>query len=161
MCDKSVCPHKAEELCLCRPVKERDQDVLALVEHVAANMADIRWELDYTDIDRPEKRRLCRVGVCRICGGVLCHEMDASDDLAGDDFLAAVYRHLYQLHNAGGNHMTNSEFRRRYVEMFHEQDRPFIREWLERPENGHVSRMYRRSVKTAPANELKEESEGV
>ena len=157
MCDKNVCPHKAEEMCACRPVREKNEDVLALVEHVAVNMTDIRWELEYTDIDQPEKRRLCRVGTCRVCGGRLCHDMDASDQLAGDDFLAAIYRHLYQLHNAGGNHMANAEFRRRFVEMFHEQDRPFIREWLERPENGHVCRMYRRSVKTAPVEEPKKE----
>lgn len=153
MCDKSVCPHKAEELCSCRPLREKSEDILALVEHVAVNMTDIHWELEYTDINKAEERRLCRVGSCSVCGGRLCHEMDASDQLAGDDFLAAIYRHLYQLHNAGGNHMANAEFRRRFVELFHEQDRPFIHEWLKRPENSHVSRMYRRSVKPAPVEE--------
>lgn len=148
MCERRKCPHNEQELCSCEAVGKKNGDMLALVEHIAVNMTDIHWELEYTDIDRPEKRRLCRVGVCRVCGGRLCHEMDVSDELAGDDFLAAIYRHLYQLHSAGGNYMTSAEFRRRFVEMFHEQDRPFLREWLARPENSHVAKMYRRSVNT-------------
>jgi len=153
MCDKSVCPHKAEKLCSCRPLSEKGEDILALVEHLAVNMTNIHWELEYTDINKVEKRRLCRVGTCRICGGRLCHDMDALDQLAGDDFLATVYRRLYQLHNTSRTRMANAEFRRRFAEMFHEQDRPFIQEWLMRPENSQVSRMYRRSVKPAPVEE--------
>ncbi len=139
MREKTACPHRAEKLCSCAPVKNRGKDISALAVHVADNMADIRWELEYTDINRPEKRRLCRVGSCRICGGRLCHDVDAFDHLAGDDFLAAVYRHLYEIHNAGDNHMECSEFRLRFVEMFHEQDRPLIRKWLDGAGNRRVS----------------------
>lgn len=147
MCEKAKCQRQAADLCSCPPVRNRAENVLTLIEHLAVNMTDIRWELDYTDLSRPERRRLCRVGACRVCGGVLCHELDASDHLAGDDFLAAVYRHLYQLHHAKGKDMTDAEFRRRFVEMFHDQDRPLIRAWLERPENSHICRMYRRTPK--------------
>ena len=150
MCEKSKCQHRAEGFCSCPPVKDRGENFLALLEHMAVNMTDIHWELDYADLNHPEKRRLCRVGACRICGGVLCHEMDASDALAGDDFLAAVYRHLYQVHNASGRlFMGSSEFREQFVQMFHEQDRPLIRQWLERPENQSVQAMYRRSSRSA------------
>lgn len=150
MCEKRKCRHRAEDICSCPPVKNREKDVLALLEHMASNMTDIRWELDYADLNRPEKRRLCRVGVCRVCGGVLCHEMDTSDTLAGDEFLTAVYRHLYQVHKAGGRpFMDSSEFRERFVQMFHEQDRPLIRQWLERPENQPVQAMCRRSRRSA------------
>ena len=127
MCEKSKCRRRTEDLCSCPPVKNREDNLFALLEHMAVNMTDIRWELDYTDLNRPEKRRLCRVGTCRVCGGVLCHEMDASDHLAGDGFLAAAYRHLYQVHHARGRDMTDAEFRRRFVEMFHDQDRPVVR----------------------------------
>ena len=93
------------------------------------------------------------MGTCRVCGGVLCHEMDASDHLAGDGFLAAVYRHLYQVHHARGRDMTDAEFRRRFVELFHVQDRPAVRAWLERPENSDVRYMYRRGSGAADAGE--------
>lgn len=153
MCEKSKCRHRTEGLCSCPPVKNREDNLLALLEHMAVNMTDVHWELDYTDLNRPEKRRLCRVGTCRVCGGVLCHEMDASDHLAGDGFLAAVYRHLYQVHHAGGRDMTDAEFRRRFVELFHVQDRPVVRAWLERPENSDVRYMYRRGSGAADAGE--------
>ena len=145
MCEKVKCQRQAADLCSCPPVRNRAENVLALIEHLTVNMTDIRWELDYTDLERPEKRRLCRVGVCRVCGGVLCHELDASDHLAGDDFLVAVYQHLYQFHHARGRDMTDAEFRRRFVEMFHDQDKPLIRAGLERPENSHLCWMYRRA----------------
>ena len=153
MCEKSKCRRRTEDLCSCPPVKNREDNLFALLEHMAVNMTDIRWELDYTDLNRPEKRRLCRVGTCRVCGGVLCHEMDASDHLAGDGFLAAAYRHLYQVHHARGRDMTDAEFRRRFVEMFHDQDRPLIRAWLERQENSDACRMYRRRADAAGAEE--------
>ena len=144
MCEKNKCRHRAEGFCACPPVKIREENFLTLLEHMAVNMMDIRWELDYTDLNHPEKRRLCRVGTCRVCGGVLCHELDASDPLTGDDFLAAVYRHLYQVHRARGRDMTDAQFRRQFVEIFHNQDRPVVRAWLERPENSDVRHMYRR-----------------
>lgn len=152
MCEKRSCPHEADALCTCRALKERGKDIIGLLTHIRENMKDVEWELDYTDLSRPEKRRLCLVGKCRICGGRLCQELDASDKLAGDDFLAAIYRHLYQVHNARGRYMSRQEFRDRFIRMFHEADRAFICEWLDRPENQHVSRMYRRSVKP-PAQE--------
>ena len=86
------------------------------------------------------------MGACRVCGGVFCYEMDASDHLAGDGFLAAVYRHLYQDSCARGQGMADAELCRRFVELFHVQDRPAVRAWLERPENKDVSRMYRRGT---------------
>ena len=150
MSEINKCRHGAEGLCSCPPVRNREGNFLALLEHMAVNMTDIRWELDYTDLSRPEKRRLCRVGTCRVCGGVLCHGVDAFDHLAGDDFLAAACRYLYQFHNAGGRtFMCSSEFRERFVQMFHEQDRPMIRQWLERPENRLVQAMCRTSRRNA------------
>ena len=143
MCEPSKCPHKTVDLCTCPPVRNRGENLIALLEHMAVNMKDIRWELDYSDLNKPEKRRLCRVGTCRVCGGVLCHELDASDHLAGDGFLAAAYRHLYQVHHARGRDMTDAEFRQRFVEMFHVQDRLAVRAWLERPENSNMWYMYR------------------
>lgn len=157
MCEHRKCRHNAQQLCSCVALKKKD--FLALAIHVYENMTDVQWELDYTDLFQAEPRRLCRVGVCRDCGGRLCHEVDASNNMAGDDFLSAIYRHLYQLDTPDGTQMTNRDFREKFVQMFHEQDRPFLREWLARPENSHASGMYRRSVKAsappeAPAGEM-------
>lgn len=153
MCETRSCPHKAETLCTCKAIKERDRDIIGLFIHIHENMKDVEWELDYTDLSRPEKRRLCLVGTCRVCGGRLCQELDASDELAGDDFLAAIYRHLYQVRKAGGRHMPSWEFRERFIRMFLEPDQRFIRGWLDRPENQHISQFYRRSVKSAAQKE--------
>lgn len=50
MCEKNKCRHRAEGFCACPPVKNREENFLTLLEHMAVNMMDIRWELDYTDI---------------------------------------------------------------------------------------------------------------
>ena len=135
MREKQTCPHGPESLCSCKPLKEREKDIAGFLRHISENMTNEVWELDYTDINRPEKRRLCVVGTCRLCGGRLCYEMDAAEALAGNDFLAAVYHRLYELHRSGGCFMGDSAFRVRFVELFHTQDQPLIRKWLEQPEN--------------------------
>lgn len=154
MCERRNCRHNAADLCTCMSVKDRAENILLLIRHVSTNMENVEWELDYTDLNRPEERRLCLVGACRVCGGRLCHEMDASDALAGDDFLAALYRHLYQVHNSDGRYMSSREFRERFVRLFHTQDQPFIQSWLERPENKSVHTMYRKSAAIGPGQYL-------
>lgn len=149
MCEKRVCLHEAESLCTCKPVMERKKDIVGLLAHVRTNMKNVRWELDYTDIHLSEKRRLCLVGMCCICGGRLCYEVDASDVLAGDDFLVAVYRRLFQLYFVGEDCITLSEFRKRFAQMFHQQDQALIWEWLERPENRSLFAMHRSRMKPA------------
>lgn len=52
--------------------------------------------------------------------------------------------------------MSRQEFRDRFIRMFHEANRTFICEWLDRRENQHISRMYRRSVKSAAQEEKAE-----
>ena len=49
--------------------------------------------------------------------------------------------------------MPSWEFRARFIHMFLEPDQSFIRGWLDRPENQHIFRMYRRSVKPAAQEE--------
>ena len=65
MCETRSCPHEADALCTCRALLERDNDIIGLLTHIHENMTDVEWELDYTDLSRPEKRRLCLVGKCR------------------------------------------------------------------------------------------------
>lgn len=75
MSENQRCKHDPADLCVCKPIEERGHDPVTLLLHVSANMEKEEWELDYTDINQPEKRRLCLVGVCRACGGRLCYEM--------------------------------------------------------------------------------------
>lgn len=138
MCETRSCPHEADALCTCRALKERDKDIIGLLTHIHENMTDVEWELDYTDLSRPEKRRLCLVGTCRICGGRLCHELDASDELAGDDFLAAISRDLHQFYFAADRWITQYEFCERFARMFHPQDQVLVRAWMDRPENREI-----------------------
>lgn len=62
MCETRSCPHEADALCTCRALLERDNDIIGLLTHIHENMTDVEWELDYTDLSRPEKRRLCPGG---------------------------------------------------------------------------------------------------
>lgn len=145
MCEVRACPYKTERMCSCAPVRGRENNALRLIRHVASNMTDIHGKLTYTDINRPEKWRLCFVGTCRICGGILCYEVDASNQMVGDDFLAAIYRRMHQLHSTRAELFPQTEFQRKFTALFHEQDRPAVYEWLNRTENSHVSWMYRQS----------------
>lgn len=143
MRDEKNCPFEHGQMCSCKPVRERNGDIVALIQHLSEKICDVEWLLDYTDIQKAEHRRLCRAGICRTCGGVLCHELDASDNLAGDDFLSAVYRNLYQL---AGRDMSYTGFQNRFVKMFHQQDQPYVRDWLERLANRDACRMYRKTL---------------
>ena len=70
MCEKHYCTHSPETLCSCAPVQSGD--VAQIVFHMAENMEDIRWELDYKSLADLSGHRLCAVGKCRQCGGRLC-----------------------------------------------------------------------------------------
>ena len=48
MCEKHYCTHSPETLCSCAPVQSGD--VAQIVFHMAENMEDIRWELDYKSL---------------------------------------------------------------------------------------------------------------
>lgn len=156
MCEIRSCGHDKEALCICKPLKERERDIVGLLTHVHTNMEDVRWELDYTDLSQPEMRRLCLVGTCRLCGGRLCQELSVSDELAGDDFLKDIYHRLDQVGNTGDCHIPRQAFQERFIRMFHEQDRDMVRAWLEQPENQWFFQMFRRSVETAPQIDSKE-----
>ena len=57
MCEKHYCTHLPETLCSCAPVQSGD--VAQIVFHMAENMEDIRWELDYKSLGDLSGHRLC------------------------------------------------------------------------------------------------------
>lgn len=132
MCGNQKCKRSKADMCSCGPVQEGN--VVRIVQHLVDNMIDETWELDYTDLNHPEDRRLCLVGVCRKCGCWLCINIGGLDELIGNDFLVDTYRRLHELYHTGWRHMPKEEFWARFVQMLHEQDRPSAAEyktWLQ------------------------------
>lgn len=133
MSEKPECPHKADGMCSCEPIKAKDP--IHAIVHFLLNVRDAVWELDYEDLNKPEERRLCLAGVCGLCGGRLCFCMTPAENLTGEDFLAAAYSRLKGFHDLNGQRMDSEEFRKRFVRLFHEPDRPHVRQWLEKYED--------------------------
>ena len=128
MCEKHYCTHSPETLCSCAPVQSGD--VAQIVFHMAENMEDIRWELDYKSLADLSGHRLCAVGKCRQCGGRLCTGQYPVDAQTPEDFLAAVYRQLNQFHRRLDAALSHPAFCESFAAMFHEEDRPFVEDWL-------------------------------
>lgn len=147
MCDKKHCGRSHGDLCSCAPIRNGDPFEMAV--HLASHMSDVDWDLTYRDLEHIAPYRLCLIGKCAKCGGRLCIEQKPFGIITTDDFLAAAYRHLYQFHHNLAQSLSNKEFRAKFVEMFRKEDRATIEDWLALPENSHVARMYRRSVKGA------------
>ena len=105
-----------------------------MLQHLIANMTDEAWEWDCNGLNCPGDRRLCLVGVCSKCGGRLCINVGASNELTGNDFVADTYRYLRQLYRSNWRRMSDQEFWERFIRLFREQDRPLVsnlRTWLE------------------------------
>ena len=147
MCQKPECSHKGDVMCSCRAIKSKDP--LLQTIHLLANIREPKAELSYETLESPYPLRLCVFGTCKNCGGRLCVRVGVSVNLSGDDFLAAVYRSLYQGFRSHFN-ISSEAFRQMFAELFHEQDRPHIRYWLERPENQSALQLYRKNMKTPP-----------
>ncbi len=127
MCRKKKCGHDVMDLCSCEPVREGN--IAEMFPHFFHNIVDEAWELDYTDLGHPEYRRLCLVGVCRQCGGRLCLDIGSSNGLAGSDFIVDTYQRLYQIYHSGWRRMPDQEFWDRFIQLFHELDRPTVLDW--------------------------------
>ena len=152
MSQKPECPHRGEKMCSCAAIQSEDS--LARITHLFGSIQEPKAELAYTTLASPRPYRLCLSGACGKCGGRLCINLNEPGDLSGDDFLTAVYRYLYQVFNANFD-MWESRFRQMFTELFHEQDRPYIRHWLELPENQCAVRMYRRTGRGLPGQDSK------
>lgn len=147
MCEEKHCHRKYGPLCSCTPIVHGDAFQMAV--HLAENMTDVTWHLTYNTLEQVSPYQLCLIGKCMLCGGRLCIEQKPFGVIATDDFLAVAYRHLYQFHHNLAQPLSTKAFRAKFVEMFRKEDRAAIEDWLARPENSHVARMYRRSVKGA------------
>ena len=128
MCEKDRCTHSPDTLCSCAPVQSGD--VAQLVFHMAENMEDIRWELDYKSLADLSDYRLCMVGRCRQCGRRLCASQEIGGVLTTEEFLDGVYQGLKRFHEHIGEPLSHAAFREKFAAMFHAEDRPFVEDWL-------------------------------
>lgn len=128
MCDERYCRHDVGELCSCDPV--RSGNAVWMIFHLADRIMDVEWRLSYHDLKEIEPYQLCIIGKCRNCGGRLCLEQKPVGHLTTDDFLAAAYRCLHQFHQSIGQPMPRAEFRSKFVEMFRQEDRADVENWL-------------------------------
>lgn len=105
----------------------------------------LHWILLYNTIEAEQGRRLCRISQCKKCQKLYCEGVEIPEDKAGDNFLALVYRWLYQEAYNIKYELTASpcKFNEEFLKLFDEKDKPFIAEWLKRPENQSVYKMYR------------------
>lgn len=147
MSQKPECPHRGDKMCSCEAIQLGDP--ITQITHLFGSIQEPKAELSYASLASPHPYRLCLSGVCKKCGRRLCISLGQPGDSSDDDFLAAVYRYLYQVFNTNFG-LEESCFRQMFTELFHEQDRPYIRYWLGLSKNQCVSQMYRRSGKSLP-----------
>lgn len=122
-----------EEL-LCTCVDWGKDDLAARIHHIICNFEFTGFELEYTTLERPEGRRLCRIGRCRACGKRLCYGDDLPAQSTPDDLLADIFRRTFQMWNAGDKNLLAGvdTFTDLFLSLFHEPDREFVGEWLKR-----------------------------
>lgn len=128
MCEKDRCSYSSETLCSCDSVQSGE--VLQIVFHMAENMEDIRWELDYKSLADLSDYRLCMVGRCRQCGRRLCASQGINSTLTAESFLGAAYQHMEQFHRHHGATLSHAAFHEKFAAMFHAEDQPFVEDWL-------------------------------
>ena len=128
MCEKHYCTHSPETLLLLRPGAERRCGPNRISHgrehggHPLGTGLQKSWG--------PERPSALRGGKCRQCGGRLCAGQYPVDAQTPEDFLAAVYRQLNQFHRRLDAALSHPAFRERFAAMFHEEDRPFVEDWL-------------------------------
>ena len=128
MCGKDRCSYSSETLCSCDSIQSGE--VLQIVFHMAENMEDIRWELDYKSLADLRGHRLCAVGKCRQCGGRLCASQGINSTLTAERFLGAAYQHMEQFHRHHGAPLSHAAFCEKFAAMFHAEDRSLVKDWL-------------------------------
>lgn len=138
---------KEKQTALCCDCPDRlSPDIPVTLNHWLTNFEYQGWRLWYDTLEVPgEDNRLCLYGRCCVCGKCLCIGVSAKSDQSTDSFLAQVYRSMYQLRQE--KYLSSADFRKAVVSLFHEEDQPFVRNWLTLPENQSVRQMYRHDAR--------------
>ena len=117
---------------LCRCIRWGDEDFDMEVDYLIHNFEFLRLELEYDTLAPGADWRLCQIGRCRRCGGRLCvgTRMTARDTL--EDTLASIHLlagQRWQGHT-GKCPDGNKDFRELFIQLFHEDDRQAVQNWL-------------------------------
>ena len=120
MHQKPDCPHRSDAMCSCKALDSSRSEEMKL--HFLRNLSDMRLELSYNALTAPAPYCLCVAGTCKTCRERLCMSIGMPAHLAGDGLLAVVLHHALHLELKCPDS---------FVELFHEEDRPAARLWLE------------------------------
>ena len=117
---------------LCTCVDWGKDDLAARIHHIICNFEFTGFGLEYTTLERPEGRRLCRIGRCRVCGKRLCYGADLPAQSTPDDLLADIFHRTFQMWRDAPEHLPAGAecFTDLFVSLFHEADRERVNEWL-------------------------------
>ena len=107
-------------MCSCKALDSSRSEEMKL--HFLRNLSDMRLELSYNALTAPAPYCLCVAGTCKTCRERLCMSIGMPAHLAGDGLLAVVLHHALHLELKCPDS---------FVELFHEEDRPAARLWLE------------------------------
>lgn len=121
MCERPRCPYMADVMCSCDAITSGKAEAMTI--YIFQNIIGLKMELSYGTLETPAPYRLCAAGVCKVCGGRLCVGVELPDHLQKDGFLAVVYYHMERL---------RLDVPGLFAGLFHEEDRPCVRRWLER-----------------------------
>ncbi|MBQ9648193.1 MAG: hypothetical protein IJV43_07545 [Oscillospiraceae bacterium] len=122
------CGHEQDRMCTCIGGMNTARKLI----HIAGNIRDVDWELDYGTLTKPGSVRLCIVGVCVQCGERLCYGLRVGEEKAGEELVESLYTYLDLFHRFDGLQLTRERFDRDFLLLFHEQDRPVVQTWLDR-----------------------------
>lgn len=128
MCEKNHCSRTSEDLCTC--MDWQNGDLIRTVTHLAENITDIDWELDYKDLADVQGQRLCLVGRCKKCGGRLCISQTPKIKTSPEQILSVLDDSIGQAYSALRVYLRPEEYYDKFTAMFHEEDQPFVKEWL-------------------------------
>lgn len=127
------CPN-TEPYCKCINWKDEDFDVE--VDHLIHNFEFLRLEMTYSVLDETSPIRMCEIGRCLKCGGRICigatesHAEPVSKRLEWLYFIAFERLRQHRLSEP----VTPEVFQALFPALFHENDQPFVRDWLACPE---------------------------
>ena len=128
MCEKNHCSRTTEDLCTC--IDWQNSDLIRTVTHLAENITDIDWDLDYKELADVQGHRLCLVGRCKKCGGRLCISQTPKIKASPEQILSALDDSIGQAYRALKVNLQPEEYYDKFAEMFHEEDRPVVDKWV-------------------------------
>ena len=112
-------------------------DFSELLEHMMQNFRFDHFELEYHTLAPEAERRLCLVGACGKCAKRLCYGTELPENEPPEQLLESICAWTHQVWRFVRSDLPDNadSFQKVFLELFHAEDRAFVRDWLGRPEN--------------------------